>query len=130
MGELIMFHSLWRWIVVLLIFVTLVVSLIKWTRKADWTKGNKYLPLISSIALDINVLVGLGLYVMEKRWVGGEHFISYLHPLLMFAALSAVHITYSRAKKQESIKGHKIIVIGFIILIFILLSGIPHGSWS
>ncbi|MCF8301894.1 MAG: hypothetical protein K9I94_01360 [Bacteroidales bacterium] len=130
MGELIMFHSLWRWIVVLLIFITMVVSLIQWVRKSDWTKGNRVTPLISSIVLDINVLVGLILYVMEKRWLGGDHFISYLHPLLMLAALAAIHISYAKAKNKTSFRGHKIIAIGFLIVIFLLLSGIPHGSWS
>ncbi|MBE7554044.1 MAG: hypothetical protein HS126_23520 [Anaerolineales bacterium] len=117
-------HSGWRWIVLLLIVVTLIKALIGWLGKQKWSSLDSRLLLFSRIAVYIQVVLGVILYVLFQGWANmrftGEH-VS-----VAFLAVGGVEFGAARARKaSEDAAMFKFTVIGFaiaLILIFLVIA--------
>jgi hypothetical protein len=116
-------HSGWRWIVLLLIAVTLVKALIGWLSKNNWSAVDTRLLLFTRIALYVQVVLGVLLYIMLQQWNNmrftGEHVV------IALLAVGAVEFGAARAKKSsESKKMYRFAFIGFalaLILVYVAL---------
>lgn len=130
MQTLIGLHSLWRWMVLLVVTVALVRGLIGWLRGGAWTGNDRILALVAVSALDIQLILGLLLYGTTKSWNAGT-FIAYIHPLVMLAAIVVAHITSSRIRKTTEARGKfRTLAIGLIVAVFLITAAIPPGTWS
>ena len=130
MQTLIGLHSLWRWMVLLVVTVALVRGLIGWLRGGVWTGNDRILALVAVSALDIQLILGLLLYGTTKSWNAGT-FIAYIHPLVMLAAIVVAHITSSRIRKTTEARGKfRTLAIGLIVAVFLITAAIPPGTWS
>lgn len=56
-------HSLLRWVVVILALVTVVRALRGWLGTREWTALDGRLGMLSSVSIDLQLLLGLVLYV-------------------------------------------------------------------
>lgn len=118
-------HSGWRWIVLLLIIVTLIKALIGWLGKQKWRELDTRLLLFSRITVYIQVVLGVILYVLIQGWLNmrftGEHVI------VALLAVGGIEFGAGRAKKARGDTAmFKFTVIGFLIalvLIFIAIAG-------
>ena len=72
-------HSGWRWIVLILLVVIAVKALIGWLGKYDWSTVDTRLLLFTRIALYIQVVLGVLLYIVLQQWTNmrftGEHVV-------------------------------------------------------
>jgi hypothetical protein len=117
-------HSGWRWIVLLLIVVTFIKALIGWLGKQKWSSLDSRLLLFSRIAVYIQVVLGVILYVLFQGWTNmrftGEHVI------VALLAVGGVEFGAARAKKaSEDAAMFKFTVIGFaiaLILVFLVIA--------
>jgi hypothetical protein len=131
-------HSHTRWLVLVAGLLAIVIPLLN----NSVSKSSKLPGLVFMIFCDIQLLVGLLLYfgdspfgikafsegmghVMktgEIRKIAVEHFV------LMLAAITLVHVGYSKVKNSDTAaKVKKTSLIFFGIALVLILAGIPWG---
>jgi hypothetical protein len=116
-------HSGWRWIVLILILITAIKALIGWLGNQNWSNVDTRLLLFTRIALYIQVVLGLLLYILLQQWTNmrftGEHVI------IALLAVGAVEFGAARARKASGSK--KMYMFAFIgcalalILVYVAL---------
>ena len=130
MQTLIGLHSLWRWVVLLVVLVALVRGLIGWLRGGAWTGNDRILALVAVSTLDIQLILGLLVYGGNESWNAGN-FVAYMHPLVMLAAIVVAHVTSSRIRKTTEARGKfRTLALGLIVAVFLITAAIPPGTWS
>lgn len=120
-------HSGWRWIVLILIIITAVKMLFGWLSKQDWTRLDSNLLLYSRIAVYIQVVLGVILYILLQQWTNmrftGEHVI------VALLAVGGLEFGAGRAKKVSSaINMFKFAFIGFAIALVLILVAINAAT--
>ena len=101
MYGLLMAHSGWRWLVILAGLVFLVRMLWGWFGKDQWRPLDQRLGLILTIVVDIQVLLGIILWIIQQRWTGANPLASFEHPFTMLLGVAIMHVGWSRAKKAD-----------------------------
>ena len=130
MGAIVGLHSLWRWVVLIVVTVAFVRGLIGWLRGGDWTSGDRTLALLATSALDIQLVLGLLVYGIGQHWASGA-FIAYIHPAVMIVAIAIAHIFSVRARRAATpVAKHRTLAIGLFLTLFLVTAAIPAASWS
>ena len=95
-------HSGWRWVVLALIVITAIKMLVGWLGKQKWSAIDTRLLQFTRIALYIQVVLGVVLYILLQKWTNmrftGEHVV------IALLAVGAVEFGSARAKKSTSSK--------------------------
>lgn len=119
MQSLVMAHGIWRWVVLLTALLAIVGSRLPADRGQGAFGGKAGLWYM--IAIDLQVLLGLSLWVLEKGWLLNA-FFAFIHPLTMIVALLVAHAGRRAQKRGNSP------AVGFwpfsVSLVLVLL-GIP-----
>ncbi|MCL4299244.1 MAG: hypothetical protein KJ077_26150 [Anaerolineae bacterium] len=120
-------HSGWRWIVLLLIIVTLIKALVGWLGRQKWSSLDSRLLLFSRIAVYIQVVLGVILYVLFQGWTNmrftGEHVI------VALLAVGGVEFGAARARKASGDTAmFRFTVIGFAIALILILLAIASAT--
>ena len=120
-------HSGWRWIVLILIIITAVKMLFGWLTKQDWTRLDSNLLLYSRIAVYIQVVLGVVLYILLQQWTNmrftGEHVI------VALLAVGGLEFGAGRAKKaSRATNMFKFAFIGFAIALVLILVAINAAT--
>lgn len=130
MEALVTLHDVWRWVVLLALVVAIVTSLLKWRRGAEWWAADRRWPLLATVALDIQVLLGIVIWVGQARWAGNHPFFTtVLHPIIMLAALAVAHITMSRSRSLRGPARHRAVALGLLAVLVLVILGIPTYAW-
>ncbi|HBH49125.1 MAG TPA: cytochrome B [Bacteroidales bacterium] len=128
-------HSGLRWIVLLLMVITVIRYFIKWRKRATFFKGDKTLFTINLSVLHIQLLTGIVLYflsdrvqfvssLMENR---GFRFFTIEHAVMMIIAV--VLVTIASAKIKRTSDSLKKFSIGFWYTFFALLIILAAIPW-
>lgn len=132
------FHSGWAYLVLLLLFIVVLLSIIGLVSKGQFTATNRKLALFALIFSHIQLLVGLVLWVISPR---GKAALSQTsdaalrltaleHPLTNIIAIVLITIGWSRHKK---ISDDRTIFKNFSIFyglgLLLILSKIPWSLW-
>ena len=133
-----MLHSIWRWVVLILMGIAILKALLGWFGKQPWQNLDNRIGLFFTSAFDLQVLLGIILYIgvllgaYLPRWYGASMArVSFEHVLMMFIALAIVHVVRSRAKKTESdLAKHRLTAIGYIIALIIVAVSIPAWGFA
>ncbi len=109
-SAVLLIHSILRYLVLIATLVVAVQSVISMTSKKALGKGNKMAALMMMIMCDLQLLVGLAVYMFGNQ---ASHFAdksafkdSYTrfyaleHPVGMILGIVLVHVGYSRLKKN------------------------------
>lgn len=130
MGVLVGIHSLWRWVVLVVLLVAFVRALIGWLRGGDWSSNDRILALLATTSLDIQLVIGVLVYGAGQHW-NGSAFIAYIHPLIMIIAIVIAHVASVRARRVTTpIAKHRAMAIGLFVTLFLISAAIPAYSWS
>jgi hypothetical protein len=98
MTFLVTIHAIWRW-AVLIAAVLALVGAAQVGRDGQKAPGwSKQAGLVFSITLDIQVLVGLLIWV-GRGWWAGNAFFAFIHPVAMLLALGLAHMGRGREKR-------------------------------
>ena len=132
-------HSTLRWLIIIFILWTLLVSITGMGGKKVFGKSDKRPALFLLICCDLQLLIGIALYSM-KGWFGVltggtamasnyNRFYSVEHAFGMLVAIVFVHIGYSSIKKNisDASKFKRLFWFTFIALVLILAT-IPWPS--
>jgi len=112
-------HSGWRWIVLALIIITAVKALIGWLGQQKWQTLDTNLLFYSRIAMYIQVLLGIVLYVLRQEWAAGMAILGG-HVIPAILAVGGVEFGAARARKSTGQKKFMFAFIGFIIALILL----------
>lgn len=95
-------HSGWRWIVMLAVLVAIGYGLWGWLTKQPWNDLARKIMLYTTIAIDIQLLGGLALYVANKSWSQlNPAQIRFEHPTMMVLALGLAHVVSVKVKRGK-----------------------------
>ncbi len=112
-------HSGWRWIVLVLIVITVIRALIGLLSKQNWTTLDKTLLLFSRVAVYIQVVLGIMLYILLQKWSLGMSFTGgHVFPALL--AVVGVEFGAGRAKKSRGKKRFMFVFLGFVIALVLV----------
>lgn len=116
-------HSGWRWIVLLLVVITVVKMLMGWLGGQKWTGLDARLLRFSRIAVYIQVALGVILYILIQGWsnmqLTGEHVV------MALLAMGGLEFGAARAKRARGdTNKFKFAFIGFVIAVVLVLVAI------
>jgi hypothetical protein len=118
-------HSGWRHIVVLVLAIAILRALYGWIRGSEWGQWDQRLGTATPIVLDIQLLLGIVLWIMSQQWLGLNSLTAWEHPVTMIVAVAVAHVTWTRVKqKTESRDKFQTMTIGFAIAGVVLALGI------
>ncbi|KAF0237685.1 MAG: hypothetical protein FD181_1742 [Prolixibacteraceae bacterium] len=132
-------HNMLRWLVLIVIVLAVVLAVIGWLKKRNWTKKDNITGLVLTMFMDIQFLVGIILYAFVSPLTKAAfsdfgaamknsvlRFYAVEHILLMVIALVLVHIGRSKSKKAIAPwKKHRVAAIYYVIALVLILAGIP-----
>jgi hypothetical protein len=132
-------HSVLRWVVLVALILTATAAVRGWTGARPWTPANARLGRIGVIAMDVQLLLGLLLYVFLSPMTHSafanfgaamrdpiSRFWAVEHIFLMVGALVAVHVGFAMAKRAvEPVAKHRRTAIGFSLALVATLIAIP-----
>lgn len=122
-------HSLWRWIVVLIALVALVKLALGWSRGQPPTPLDRRLVLLFTISLDIQVVLGLVLFILQAAngvlpAAGVEHTIT-----MVIASIFAHATLLWRARTDNTALRNNFLAV--LISLFVIVAGVAVvGGWS
>jgi hypothetical protein len=132
-------HSILRWVVLILAIVAVVRALIGWFGKKEWTALDNRLGMLLSASMDLQVLLGLILYIFLSPLtttalkdfgaaMSNEslRYWSVEHILLMIVALILIHVGRATSKRAAGATSkHKRAAIFFGLALLAILIAIP-----
>ena len=134
-------HSILRWVALILAIVAAVFAFIGWFGKREWSERERKFGLYLTIALDIQLLIGLLLYFVfspitktafqdfgAAMGVADLRFFGLEHAVYMLLAVVSAHLGSVLSKKAPTsqAKFTRAALFYGLALLFILL-GIPWG---
>ena len=118
-------HSGWRYIVIVVAVLAFLKLLLGLVTNGRWSRLDQSLGSALPIVLDIQLLLGLVLWIMEQRWNIPDPTRTWEHPVTMILVIAAAHITWSRVKKSDtSATKYRTGVVGYAIAGILLTVGI------
>lgn len=138
-GMTIWLHSNLRWVVLVLLALAAVQAFQGWFGQKEWTGTHKKISLFAMIAADIQLAVGLILYMGVSPTVSAAlknmkltmktralRFWAVEHIALMLIALALIHIGFARAKRaKEDTQKFKSVAIFFTLALLAIFAAIP-----
>lgn len=122
---LLLIHSIVRWFVLAGLLGVLVAGAVEMSRGEGLTPGLQRLFTIAVGLLDLQVTIGLLLWVVAGAWNLGV-FRAYIHPAGMILALAVAHIGVSRAKAGQSTRAA---LVGLLVSLVLIVISIPRDAW-
>lgn len=130
-------HSDWRWVVVISGLATLISALGGLSGERPWAGGGAKLARFFGVAVDIQVLLGIALYLflsplttvaLANTTMPLPAFFTALHPAVMFTAFIVVHVSAVLVRRARTNAGHhRRALIFYGITWLMLLSAVPWG---
>jgi hypothetical protein len=131
-------HSLFRWVVILTAIAALVQAFRGWLGRRAWTPLDDLLGLFFTVSLDIQLLLGIILYVVSPLIQNafqdlGEAlaspslaFFAVEHVVAMFIAVVLAHVGRALARRAEDPQvKHQRAAIFFGLAVVVILIAIP-----
>jgi hypothetical protein len=80
--------------------------------------------------MDIQLLIGIVVWIGQQRWDGKEPFLSFIHPLLMIVAVALAHVGRARSDRADGsrVKGQQASIF-FILSFIVIVVAIPIANW-
>lgn len=111
---LIMAHSVMRWIILAAAVAALVGARAAGNRGAEgW---GSQAGLAFTIALDVQVLLGLIIWLLESGWRHNA-FFAFVHPLTMIAAMLIAHAGRRRQKGSTPAAGFWAYLVSLVLVV-------------
>ena len=130
LAALVSFHSFWRYAVLLAAVLALVVSLGAWlgptAQRTILQPVVRRAASLYIIVLDLQVLVGIVLWIGKGWYAMPGTFFRAEHPATMLLAMIAAHVGLVMAKRQRlPIGAARAVAIGVVVSFVLVLVGIP-----
>ena len=128
MDALVSIHSVLRWVVLLAAVVSLAVALAGWLGSSAPERTTRQAMLAYAVSLDIQVLIGIVIWVLGNYWQSNIRQFKFEHPLTMLVALIVAHVAAARARRAHGpVAAARVRAIGTAVSLVLILIGIPWG---
>jgi hypothetical protein len=132
-------HNVVRWVVLVLLILVTVRAYLGWFGKRDWTERDRKFGSFASMALDIQLLLGLLLYIFfspitraafqnfgQAMGVADLRFFAFEHAFYMLLAVVFAHLGSILSRKAtESVAKHRLAAIWFTLALLLIILGMP-----
>jgi len=132
-------HSVIRWIILILLVIGLIKAISGWFGGKNYGPTDNKLNLFNMIAMDINVLLGLLLYLVFSPMTKAAftdfgaamknpdlRFWAVEHITVMLVALALIHVLRKRLKRDlPDVIKHRKSALFYLIALVLVLSRIP-----
>lgn len=131
-------HSWVRWAVIIAGAVALARAIAGVSGRKPWTPADDRAGFWFTMSLDIQVLIGLMLYLFLSPLTpssmsdfggamkaSGPRFWAVEHTFGMVAAVALAHIGRARSRKVDARRRHKVVAIFFGLALLLILASIP-----
>jgi len=115
-------HTGWRWAVLALLLWGGITGLVL-ARRGQQGRGGVY--AWAARALDIQILLGILLWITSQAWDGGETYATWIHPFIMLGAAGLLHLGLKRAEQIAPPRSHKLAGITQLLALAVILAAIP-----
>ena len=131
---LVHFHSVLRWVIMIFLIYSLVISLIKWQTAGSLSKTNSLMASLTVHFSHLQLLVGIILYFISYKVMFDKEtmaspmirFYTVEHVAMMVIAIAFLTIGNIKAKKaSDPTKKAKIIFIWFALGFLLIMAAIP-----
>lgn len=123
---LLMAHSGWRWLVFVAAVLSLGYGLWGWLTNQRWQPTARKILLFATIAVDIQWLLGIVLYIARSGWQAQYGTAArFEHPFIMTLAFVAMHVANARAKRATADRSrYQIMALGTLVAVVLVVVGI------
>jgi hypothetical protein len=123
-------HNIWRWVVLLVGLGAIALAVMSASGARPWDGVSDRLSFFFTLAMDIQLLIGVVVWIGQQRWDGSDTFLSYIHPLLMLAAVALAHVGRARSDRADGsrTKGQQASIF-FIVSFIVIVVAIPIAHW-
>ena len=126
MAAILLLHGLWRWAVLIAAVLAVTGALTSMRDSAGVSRAQRF-GFWYTLALDLQVTVGLILWVGETAW-RSHPFLAFIHPLAMLAGLGLAHVARSRQRKLVTAGRPSMVPLAlYIASLAVLVLAIPTG---
>jgi hypothetical protein len=129
MGFVLMFHSIVRWLIVVVGVFALGKFLAGWARKSEFTKMDRGLSAGFSGLMDLQVTLGFIFFFWSGLAGGGFSMDRIEHMTIMLVAAVLGHLPTFMKKSQNRFAIALTAVVGALLLVFVGVARLP-GGWS
>lgn len=129
MGFVLMFHSIVRWLIVVLGAFVLGKFIVGWLGKSKFTKMDKGLSSGFSGLMDLQVLLGFIYFFWNGLAGAGFPMFRIEHMVTMLVAAVVAHLPSFMKKAENKFAIGLYAVVGALVLVFIGVARLP-GGWS
>lgn len=132
------FHSGWAYLVLLLLTIVVLLSIVGYISKKEFTATNRKLALFALILSHVQLLIGLILWVispigkaaLSDMSNSATRLTALEHPLINIIAIILITIGWSKHKKiSDGINIHKNFSIFYGLGLLLILIRIPWSMW-
>lgn len=132
------FHSGWAYLVLLLLTIVVLLSIVGYISKKEFTATNRKLALFALILSHVQLLIGLTLWVispigkaaLSDMSNSASRLTALEHPLINIIAIILITIGWSKHKKiSNGIIIHKNFSIFYGLGLLLILIRIPWSMW-
>jgi hypothetical protein len=129
MGFVLMFHSIVRWLIVIVGVFALGKFLAGWVRKSEFTKMDRGLSAGFSGLMDLQVTLGFVFFFWSGLAGGGFPMYRIEHMTIMLVAAILGHLPTFMKKAENKFAIGLYAVIGALLLVVVGVARLP-GGWS
>lgn len=84
---------------------------------------------VTTVLLDLQVLLGIAVYGAGRYWEGDEPLIQFVHPVIMLLALGVAHAGLGRGRREQmAADAHRKVGRSFVAAIVLIVAGIGVAS--
>ena len=131
-------HNIDRYVILILLIITLARAYQGWLGGQTWQSGVRRFALYTTIALDVQLLLGLILYanLLDVHgfdfgaFMESSRFYATEHIFYMIVAIALAHVGSSRVKRlAEDLQKYRALAISFTGALVLILIGMPWNRW-
>jgi Na+/proline symporter len=130
MDVIVTLHNIWRWVVLLVGLGAIVFAVMAASGSRPWDGISDRLSFCFTLSRDIQLWLGIIVWIGEQRWDGANTFLSFIHPLAMIVAVAVAHFGRRRSDSaaESRDKGRQASIF-FILSLLVILVAIPIAAW-
>jgi len=113
-------HSWVRWLVLVAVVAAVVIALL---RRSRVTTAGEGFPRVAVMVIDIQVLLGIALWVFNEGW-NETFFFKVIHPIFMLAAAAVAHVGVVMGRRRPE-RADLATVAGFTAALVLIVAAIP-----
>ena len=128
MDVLVTIHSVFRWVVLAALAGAAIYGVVRALRRDPWSPGSARPFAIATVVLDIQVLIGIVLWILSQGWEANP-FLAIIHPVVMLLAVGVAHVAVRRSRANGAAPpAYWIGGLGLLGTLALVLAAIPWAS--